>query len=240
MLVAGALPGSAQFPDAPRDALPPLPERRAAILKEFDADKDGRLTGAERDAARKAYATKLLSQRGDRGFFGPPPELMEEFDKNKDGELDETEGRNAMETMGRRMQEMQKEYDKNTNGRLDPDEIAAAMKAVDDGKLKGIPKMFIQFAGGPPRGPRGPRGGPGGPRGPGGPGGPGGPPGGGGGVGGEDLPEPGELLEKADVDGDGRLSSAELEKARAALAERKAKREKQGPPGAVPGAPPAK
>ncbi len=216
--LAGGLPALAQFPDAPRAPLPPLPERRAALLKEFDADHDGRLAGAEREAARKAWAAQQFAQRGDRGFFQPPPELMEEFDQNKDGELDEAEGRRAMETMGARMMKMQKDYDANANQRLDPDEIAAALKAVDEGKLKGIPRMFIQFAGGPPGGPGG-RGR--GPRGPGGPAAPGAA---------AEIEEPAELIHAADRDGNGRLDAAELETARAALARRRAQRASAQPP----------
>lgn len=198
---------SAQFPDAPRENFPPLPERKAAVLKEFDKDGDSRLSTAEREAARKAWETKKLSERGEQGFFRPPPEIMEEFDTNKDGELDPDEGRKVGEVMGPRMQKLQTDYDKNTNGRLDPDEIAAALKDIDDGKLKGIPRMFVQFAGGPP----GRRGGPGGPRRFGG-----GPPGAS-----QPGDEPGDPLRAADRDNDGRLSAEELAALRAERAQRK-------------------
>ncbi|MBL9134698.1 MAG: EF-hand domain-containing protein [Verrucomicrobiales bacterium] len=208
---------SGQFPDAPRENLPPLPERRAAVLKEFDKDGDSRLNAAEREAARKAWENKKMSERGDQGFFRPPPEIMEEFDTNKDGELDPDESRRVGEVLGPRMQKVQSDYDKNTNGRLDPDEIAAALKDIDDGKLKGVPRMFIQFAGGPP----GRRGGPGGPRrfggGPPGPQAPG-----------EDTED---QLRQADLDRNGRLSAEEL----ATLRSQRAKRSPGSAP--VPAAP---
>lgn len=45
--------------------------------------------------------------------------------------------------MGPRMEKVVKDYDKNSNGRLDEEEIAQALKDIDDGKLKGVPRMFI-------------------------------------------------------------------------------------------------
>jgi hypothetical protein len=205
----GLLPAVAQMPFGPPQNLPPLAERKAAVLKAYDKDADGRLSPSERDAARMAWYQSMLSKREERGFFRPPPELMDEFDVNKDGELDDEEGATLRETLGRRFEKLNKDYDKNTNGRLDEDEIAAASKDIDDGKLKGIPKMFLQMARGGPRGGR-----------PGGrPGGPGGPPGRSPDFGETD---PAELVRSADRDGDGRLSEAELETVRAAWAKRRA------------------
>jgi Ca2+-binding EF-hand superfamily protein len=209
-LAHGAL---AQFPDAPRENFPPLPDRKTAVLKEFDKDGDSRLNTQEREAARKAWETKRLAERGDQGFFRPPPEIMEEFDTDKDGELDPDEGRKVGEVLGPRMQKVQSDYDKNSNGRLDEDEIAQALKDIDDGKLKGVPRMFVQFAGGPP-GRRG--GGPGGPRrfggGPPGPGGPRGPDPG--------FGDPADEMRTADRDHNGRLSAEELTALRAERAKR--------------------
>lgn len=185
-----------QFADEPRDPLPPLPERRKAVLAEFDQDHDGRLSASERESARHAWAKKLLNQRPNRGPFRPPPELLEEFDANKDGDLDEEEGQKARETLEKRFMQMRKDYDRNGNGRLDPDEIAAASSDIDAGKLKGIPKMFVQFAGGGPR--RGGRGGPGGP-----------------GPGAEEA-DPTDVLRSADANHDGKLDAEELAVARAA------------------------
>lgn len=196
--IGSSLAAHGQFPDEPRDALPPLPERRKAVLAEFDQDHDGRLSASERESARRAWAKKMLNQRPERGPFRPPPELLEEFDTNKDGDLDEEEGQKARETLEKRFMQMRKDYDRNGNGRLDPDEIASASSDIDAGKLKGIPKMFLQFAGGGPR-----RGGPG--RGPGGPGAPGG----------EDA-DPADLLREADTNHDGKLDAGELAIARTA------------------------
>lgn len=210
-----SLSAIAQGPFGPPQNLPPLAERKAAVLKEFDKDSDGRLSATEREAARTSWYQQMLSKREDRGFFRPPPELMDEFDKNKDGELDDEEGQNLRETLGKRFEKLNKDYDKNTNGRLDEDEIAAASKDIDDGKLKGIPKMFLQMARGGPRGPRGGR--------PGGPGGPGGPPGP---LEDEAGTDPADMVRLADKDQDGRLSEAELATARAALAKRRAAKAK--------------
>jgi hypothetical protein len=222
-LSASCLPVLAQFPDAPRNAFPPLPERQAAVLKEFDKDGNGHLDATERESARKAWAAKQLAQRGDRGFFRPPPELLEEFDADKDGELDDQEGRTAMETMGKRFEKMQKDYDTNTNGRLDPSEIASAAADIDVGKLKGIPKMFLQFAAGP-RGRPGRPGGPGpGPE-----------------QDGDDAPDPAEVIRSADKDKNGRLSSEEKELVRAEWSKRRAARPSGNPAPASPAATPTK
>ncbi len=210
-----AMSAVAQSPFGPPPNLPPLAERKAEVLKSYDKDGDGLLSAAERDKAREDWYRRMLSQREERGFFRPPPELMEEFDTNKDGELDDEEGRNLGETLGRRFEKLNKDYDKNANGRLDEDEINAASKDIDDGKLKGIPKMFLQMArGGPRGGRRGMGGGPGGPR-------------GGGGVV-ESEVDPSELVRQADKDGDGRLTAAELEAARAAWAKRREAKAKAG------------
>lgn len=208
LLFGWALTASAQFPDAPRAPLPPVAERRAAVLKEFDGDGDGLLSAVEREKARKAYAERMLNRPRTRPAFGPPPELLEEFDKNKDGEIDEDEGRVLQETMGQRFAKLGEDYDKNGNGRLDRDEIAQAGRDIDSGKLKGIPRMFLAFAGGPPGGGRGGEGP------------------------GEDKDDPGAVVRRADRDGDGKLSADELESVRTEWARIRAARAKA--PGSNP------
>ena len=218
VLFLGIRTAFAQFPGGPPQNLPPLEERRAAVLKRYDVDHDGRLSADEREKAREGWRKQMLAQREDRNFFRPPPELMEEFDKNKDGELDDEEGQTLRETLARRFEKLNRDYDKNGNGRLEEDEITAASKDIDSGTLKGIPKMFLQMFRGGPRGRPGMRGpgGPGGPGRPGAPGGPGGP--------GEDSEDenPSSILRRADRDGDGRLSEAELAVVRAAWEKRRA------------------
>ena len=85
---------------------------RAAILKQFDKNGDGKLDEAERQAAREAF----MKRRGgrDRGKFGqgrpggpvdgPKPridraKLIEQFDADGDGKLSPEERRKAMETL---------------------------------------------------------------------------------------------------------------------------------------------
>ena len=194
-----AASASAQIPFGPPLNLPPVAERRAEVLKDFDKDGDGKLSIEERDLARQAWAKQMLGKR-EAGFFRPPPELMEEFDLNKDDEIDEEEGRKLQETLGRRFEKLNKDYDRNGNGRLDEEEIDAASKDIDEGKLKGIPKMFLQFSRG---GPRGRQAGP--PK----------------GQAAEDL-DPVEILKAADKDGDGRLNAEELQRAREGWAKRRA------------------
>lgn len=198
LLLASGLSGLAQFPGVRRDPLPPLPERRAAVLAEFDRDGNGRLDATEREAARLAWAKKQLAPRAERRGFPVPPELLEEFDKDKDGELDDQEGREAMEVTSRRFEKMRKDYDADSNGRLEPEEIAAALRDIDAGRLKGLPRMFVQFAGGPPRG------------------GPGGPPGT------EGARDPRQIIRTADLDRDGKLNAAELAAVREAWAKLRA------------------
>lgn len=50
----------------------------AAILAQFDADKDGKLNDSETDALKKDYETNKT-------------EILKQYDANNDGKLDDTE-----------------------------------------------------------------------------------------------------------------------------------------------------
>jgi hypothetical protein len=86
-------------------------------------------------------------------MFQAPPELLEKYDKNGDGQLDENEGRAAQEGIAKRFRELHQEYDANGNGRLDPAEGEKLQADGAAGKLEGIPRMFFRMGG--RRGPRG-------------------------------------------------------------------------------------
>ena len=53
----------AQFPGGPPQNLPPLEQRRAEVLKSFDADGDGKPSIEEREKARQEWRRQALSKR---------------------------------------------------------------------------------------------------------------------------------------------------------------------------------
>ncbi len=176
------------------------PEQRAALLKQYDQNADGKLSDAEREVMRKARAEERLrsQSRGGRGGFRPqfPPEIVKIYDKDKDGKLDDTESQSAMEGIRKRWEEVNKQYDKNANGRLDDDESEALNAAMESGKIEGLPRTMFGMRGRRGIGPRGGRR--------------------------ADGPSGGEtreaILQQADKDKDGRLNETELLSAREALA----------------------
>lgn len=110
------------------------------------------------------------------GGFGPPAEVMKQFDKNGDGKLDDTERQAAHAAMKTRREEAHKQmlakYDANRDGKLDDaehaklfdDKAAEHFQAIDtnrDGKISldefkaGVRNHHAGF--GPPHG-RGGRG----------------------------------------------------------------------------------
>jgi hypothetical protein len=96
-----------------------------AVDDEGDGKKPGRGSGerggAERDGKRGG------GERGGRrgGARQIPKEILEKYDKNKDGKLDEDERKAFMEA---RRAEMIKKYDKDGDGELSDDERKAAME----------------------------------------------------------------------------------------------------------------
>ncbi|HCP83771.1 MAG TPA: hypothetical protein DIT88_05160 [Planctomycetaceae bacterium] len=81
------------------------------LLQRFDKDGDGRLSGDELQAARQARQQMQGSQRGrqlaGRILFNfgvrknrlDSSELMSEYDRNSDGELNAAERRSAIEAL---------------------------------------------------------------------------------------------------------------------------------------------
>ena len=138
--------------------------------------------------------------RGDRGpRMGPPPELLERFDADADGRLDENERRAVRAAIEageieppagrghRPPPRVVARFDADGDGRLDPAERAAARDAREAHGL-GDPGEVRRPAGDREAGPRGHRGGP-----------------------------PAELIERFDANGDGHLDAAEREAVHAAV-----------------------
>ncbi|MBT3201615.1 MAG: hypothetical protein HN350_17065 [Phycisphaerales bacterium] len=93
---------------------------RKRVLAEFDANKDSRLKGPEREGANRALAAGKFSKL--RGMAGRQAEFMKKYDKDGDGKLSDEE-RNAMrEEFRKRARER---YDKNKDGKLSDEERKA-------------------------------------------------------------------------------------------------------------------
>lgn len=129
-------------------------ERRKTLTATFDADKDGRLSPAEREAMRLARSKEARSGRGRGGFRFMPPEILKKYDKDGDGTLNEEEGQAAQMGIRKQVEEITRDYDKNKNGRLDEAEMESVRKDIDAGKITGVPRFFFMGGG---RGGRGGR-----------------------------------------------------------------------------------
>jgi len=120
------------------------PTKRAAFIKKFDKDGDGKLSESEREAAKKAAA-----KRGNKGQPSDPRKpgpdrqaLLKKFDKDGDGKLNTAEQaalRSAMQKKrgpaekgpgkGRpNMKQLLAKYDTNGDGKLDAKERAKIKK----------------------------------------------------------------------------------------------------------------
>ena len=119
-------------------------ERKAALVAKFDANGDGRLNVEERLAMR-ADRLKPKDKQRSRGRF-MPPELLEAFDKNKDGEIDGDEGAEMDREMQRRFQKLVKTYDLNGDGELNQkEEIIALQNAVKEGRHDSLDSLLTGF-----------------------------------------------------------------------------------------------
>lgn len=123
-------------------------------------------------------AAHAQNGKGERGERKLPPEILEKFDKNGDGKLDEEERKAAREAMAEmranREKEMLAKYDKNGDGKLDGEErkiMRENMRKMmhkrfdndGDGELNEEERAEMRKAMGVERagglsGPRGPRG----------------------------------------------------------------------------------
>ncbi|MDP6634753.1 MAG: hypothetical protein QGG42_07640 [Phycisphaerae bacterium] len=93
---------------------------RKRVLAAFDANKDSRLKGPEREAANRALAAGRFARAG--GMEGRRATFMAKWDKDGDGKLSEAE-RNAMRDEFRK-REIER-YDKDGDGKLSDEERRA-------------------------------------------------------------------------------------------------------------------
>lgn len=126
----------------------PVAQRRAAAMKRYDVDGDGRLNGTERETLRKArFNEALQSERSGRrrGGFPMPPEVVKKYDKDGDGQLNDDESRAAFDGIRKQWEELRKKYDKDASGELEPEEMDLLAADVQAGKIEGMPRMFMPF-----------------------------------------------------------------------------------------------
>lgn len=118
----------------------------ADFIKQYDKDGDGQLNESEREAMRTAMAARFGGQGGAGGQGNPGgrsgfnfAEVLKQYDKDGDGQLNETEREAMRSAMGARFgaqgggpgggrapsEEMIKRFDANGDGQLDETERAA-------------------------------------------------------------------------------------------------------------------
>ncbi len=131
------------------------PSQRAAFIKRFDKDGDGKLNEAERKAAgaaRKAQGARQSDRVSDKarpnsggreGYAAAAKRIKEAV---KAGKITEAQGKERLAAYRKRIgegrgdsgrsrqtrEELMKRYDKNKDGKLDEDERAALRKAMSD------------------------------------------------------------------------------------------------------------
>jgi hypothetical protein len=128
---------------------------RAAFIKRFDKDGDGKLNEAERKAAgeaRKAQGARQSDRASDKarpnsgGRERYAAAAMKIKEAVKAGKITEAQGKERLAAYRKRMgegrgdsgrsrqtrEELMKRYDKNKDGKLDEDERAALRKAMSD------------------------------------------------------------------------------------------------------------
>ena len=128
---------------------------RAAFIKRFDKDGDGKLNEAERKAASKArkaqgarqsdrVSDKARPNSGGRERYAAAAKRIKEAVKA--GKITEAQGKERLAAFRKRLgegrgdsgrsgqtrEELMKRYDKNKDGKLDEDERAALRKAMSD------------------------------------------------------------------------------------------------------------
>ena len=169
-------------------------EIRAKLVAKHDQNGDGRLDESEREmmrvAAKQNFGRGRNERRGRGGFQGPP-EWIERYDSDGDGELSRQEQGAAF--MGEQAR-MTKKYDADGNGSLDDSEKKTLKKDFEGGAFNGVDRFIAMQVGGFEREQRrGRRGGGGG------------------------FSETQRLWMKFDADGDGKASPSELEMIRGAI-----------------------
>jgi EF hand len=144
-------------PDCPRPHLAQQGRFHAEIMAIYDANQDGKLDDDERAVLLQDMEDGLLplpppmaGGPGGPRHRGPPPEIVAQYDANKDGVLDADEravlhadieaGKVQLPRMHGRgpmgpPPEILEKYDTNGDGQLDADERAVLHQDIIDGKL---------------------------------------------------------------------------------------------------------
>jgi len=113
---------------------------RQRVLAAFDANKDKKLTGDERDKANRALASGRIPgggrASGRTGLWVLSPEDRKTYDVDGDGQLSREERRALWrERQAARQKEMLAKYDANKNGQLDEDERKALREEIRSGLM---------------------------------------------------------------------------------------------------------
>jgi hypothetical protein len=109
-----------------------------SLLAKYDANKDGRLSAAEREVIRIDRLQPKTGERSGRRSFRYPDTVVARFDKDDDNELDGEEFAAAREWVDKRFKEINAEYDADKDGRLNTAERAALSKQIEAGKFEDI------------------------------------------------------------------------------------------------------
>ena len=113
-------------------------ELKAELVSKFDANGDGRLDAQERLKMRTETIKGKAKQKGGRSRGMIPPELLEAFDKDKDGEIGDEERQTMDKDLGGRFAKMMQTYDKNGDGNLKGEEVSRLKDAAQNGHLTGL------------------------------------------------------------------------------------------------------
>ena len=144
--------------------MPNREEMKRKMLEKFDADKDGKLSDTEKEAIKAEMKNrhgkrgnrpegmpKFGNKRGERPQGQMPQQLLEKFDTDKDGQLNDTEKEAMKDGMKKRLHKremnnnMLEKFDTDKDGKLSDEEKKALREARPDKKHG--------------KGPRGPKGG---------------------------------------------------------------------------------
>ncbi len=168
-------------------------EIRAKLVAKHDQNGDGRLDESERESmrleAKQVSGQERNGRRGRRGFPAPP-EWLERYDSDGDGELNRQEQGAAF--IGEQAR-LLAQYDADADGRLGVAEKAALKKDYEGGVFNGMDRIIAMQVGGFQREQRRSRRGGGG------------------------FSETQRLWMTFDADGDGKANAAELELIRASM-----------------------
>jgi Ca2+-binding EF-hand superfamily protein len=114
------------------------------LVAKYDLNHNGKIDAEEHreyvralSRQRQQEARTLAEQRpqlspDERRFYHPPrltPELLPQYDTNKNGKLDLQERINIQNDGSESARKEFRRYDVNANGKLDPDELKAARQA---------------------------------------------------------------------------------------------------------------